>query len=83
MKQSISFLLTNRLLQFTFVEDHFMIPDDPLGRNGPHLDTFLRKDNRYVLLTDVCKVQARRKPVKSVLLIIGMTLVFLLRIVYK
>lgn len=26
-----------------------MIPDDPLGKNGPHLDIFLRKDNRYVL----------------------------------
>lgn len=25
-----------------------MIPDDPLGRNGPHLDTFLHKDSRYV-----------------------------------
>uniref|UniRef100_A0A8D3DAR0 NEDD4-binding protein 1 n=1 Tax=Scophthalmus maximus TaxID=52904 RepID=A0A8D3DAR0_SCOMX len=34
------------LLQFTFVEDHFMIPDDPLGKRGPHLDNFLRKDNR-------------------------------------
>uniref|UniRef100_A0A671MCM4 NEDD4-binding protein 1 n=1 Tax=Sinocyclocheilus anshuiensis TaxID=1608454 RepID=A0A671MCM4_9TELE len=32
------------LLQFTFVEDHFMIPDDPLGKNGPHLDEFLFKD---------------------------------------
>lgn len=38
-------LLTGRLLQFTFVEDHFMIPDDPLGRNGPHLNDFLRKHN--------------------------------------
>lgn len=25
-----------------------MIPDDPLGRDGPHIDTFLRKDNRLV-----------------------------------
>lgn len=33
----------DRLLQFTFVEDHFMIPDDPLGRDGPHLNDFLRK----------------------------------------
>ncbi|XP_033940931.1 NEDD4-binding protein 1 [Pseudochaenichthys georgianus] len=40
-------IIQERLLQFTFVEDHFMIPDDPLGRNGPHLDFFLRKDNRY------------------------------------
>ncbi|MEQ2186463.1 hypothetical protein GOODEAATRI_028729 [Goodea atripinnis] len=23
-----------------------MIPDDPLGKDGPHLDDFLRKDNR-------------------------------------
>lgn len=38
-------LWTLRLLQFTFVEDHFMIPDDPLGRNGPHLNDFLRKHN--------------------------------------
>lgn len=26
-----------------------MIPDDPLGKNGPHLDNFLRKDTRCVL----------------------------------
>lgn len=26
-----------------------MIPDDPLGKNGPHLDIFLRKDMRCVL----------------------------------
>ncbi|XP_029687977.1 NEDD4-binding protein 1 [Takifugu rubripes] len=35
-------IIQERLLQFTFVEDHFMIPDDPLGRNGPHLNDFLR-----------------------------------------
>lgn len=39
-------IIQERLLQFTFVEDHFMIPDDPLGKNGPHLDIFLRKDYR-------------------------------------
>ncbi|XP_038135453.1 NEDD4-binding protein 1 isoform X3 [Cyprinodon tularosa] len=39
-------IIQERLLQFTFVEDHFMIPDDPLGKDGPHLDDFLRKDNR-------------------------------------
>ncbi|KAF3854451.1 hypothetical protein F7725_022506 [Dissostichus mawsoni] len=39
-------IIQERLLQFTFVEDHFMIPDDPLGKNGPHLDFFLCKDNR-------------------------------------
>lgn len=39
-------IIQERLLQFTFVEDHFMIPDDPLGKDGPHLDDFLRKENR-------------------------------------
>ncbi len=29
-----------------------MIPDDPLGRDGPHLDAFLRKENKYVLLAE-------------------------------
>uniref|UniRef100_A0A3B5A1S6 NEDD4-binding protein 1 n=1 Tax=Stegastes partitus TaxID=144197 RepID=A0A3B5A1S6_9TELE len=41
-------IILERLLQFTFVEDHFMIPDDPLGKDGPHLDFFLRKENRYM-----------------------------------
>uniref|UniRef100_A0A667YAW8 NEDD4-binding protein 1 n=1 Tax=Myripristis murdjan TaxID=586833 RepID=A0A667YAW8_9TELE len=31
-------IIQERLLQFTFVEDHFMIPDDPLGKHGPHID---------------------------------------------
>uniref|UniRef100_A0A668A252 Uncharacterized protein n=1 Tax=Myripristis murdjan TaxID=586833 RepID=A0A668A252_9TELE len=35
-----------RLLQYTFVGDHFMVPDDPLGRGGPHLDDFLRSKHR-------------------------------------
>ncbi|KAM9754328.1 NEDD4-binding protein 1 isoform 2-T2 [Menidia menidia] len=41
-------IIQERLLQFTFVEDHFMIPDDPLGKKGPHLDAFLRRDSRCV-----------------------------------
>ncbi|CAL1595341.1 unnamed protein product [Knipowitschia caucasica] len=39
-------IIQERLLQFTFVEDHFMIPDDPLGRKGPHIDEFLCEDTR-------------------------------------
>ena len=34
--------IENRLLMYTFVGDSFMIPSDPLGKHGPHLDTFLR-----------------------------------------
>jgi len=31
-----------RRLQFSWFNDTFMVPDDPLGRNGPPLDEFLR-----------------------------------------
>uniref|UniRef100_H2LZ10 KH and NYN domain containing n=1 Tax=Oryzias latipes TaxID=8090 RepID=H2LZ10_ORYLA len=34
-------IIRKRLLQYTFVGDLFMVPDDPLGRGGPHLDQFL------------------------------------------
>ncbi|XP_057710568.1 protein KHNYN [Corythoichthys intestinalis] len=39
-------IIKKRLLQYTFVGDHFMVPDDPLGRGGPHLDDFLLSDKR-------------------------------------
>ncbi|XP_044130872.1 protein KHNYN [Bufo gargarizans] len=38
-------IIKDRLLQFTFVGDIFMVPDDPLGRNGPPLDEFLTKSS--------------------------------------
>ncbi|KAG7314104.1 hypothetical protein KOW79_022600 [Hemibagrus wyckioides] len=35
-----------RLLQYVFAGDLFMVPDDPLGRSGPHIKDFLRSQNR-------------------------------------
>ena len=37
-------VVETRLLQFTFENDQFVVPDAPLGRNGPSLDQFLSKD---------------------------------------
>ncbi|KAM9329667.1 protein KHNYN-like [Gastrophryne carolinensis] len=38
-------IIKDRLLQFTFVGDIFMVPDDPLGKNGPPLSQFLTKNS--------------------------------------
>lgn len=35
--------IEERLLMYSFVNDKFMPPDDPLGRHGPNLNNFLRK----------------------------------------
>ncbi|NXQ60348.1 N4BP1 protein, partial [Anthoscopus minutus] len=40
-------IIQKRLLQYTFAGDIFMVPDDPLGRNGPRLDDFLRSEGCY------------------------------------
>ena len=39
-------VIEQRLLQFAFVSDYFMPPDDPLGKSGPTLDQFLCKDHK-------------------------------------
>ncbi|XP_060112040.1 protein KHNYN-like [Heteronotia binoei] len=39
-------IIKERVLQYTFVENIFMVPDDPLGRGGPTLKEFLKKTPR-------------------------------------
>uniref|UniRef100_A0A8C5LEC9 NYN domain and retroviral integrase containing n=1 Tax=Jaculus jaculus TaxID=51337 RepID=A0A8C5LEC9_JACJA len=46
MNHSKKPMVKDRLLPFTFAGNLFMVPDDPLGRDGPTLDEFLRKPNR-------------------------------------
>ncbi|XP_072478552.1 protein KHNYN isoform X2 [Notamacropus eugenii] len=38
-------IIRERLLPFTIVGNIFMVPDDPLGREGPTLDELLKKPN--------------------------------------
>ncbi|XP_042297234.1 probable ribonuclease ZC3H12D [Sceloporus undulatus] len=39
--------IEQRLLMYSFVNDKFMPPDDPLGRHGPSLVNFLRKKPHF------------------------------------
>ncbi|KAK6629949.1 hypothetical protein RUM43_003770 [Polyplax serrata] len=39
-------IVEERTLMYSFVNDRFMPPDDPLGRSGPTLDNFLKVQHR-------------------------------------
>ncbi|XP_060084709.1 uncharacterized protein LOC132563974 [Ylistrum balloti] len=48
-------VVEERLLMYSFVNDRFMPPDDPLGRHGPSLDNFLSREPTVPLsLPPVC-----------------------------
>ncbi|KAJ8366243.1 hypothetical protein AAFF_G00365060 [Aldrovandia affinis] len=55
-------VIKKRLLQYTFVGDLFMVPDDPLGRTGPHLSDFLRSTPRSLALRRAHTEQAEGWP---------------------
>ncbi|XP_067134629.1 endoribonuclease rege-1-like [Centruroides vittatus] len=40
-------VVENRLLMYSFVNNRFMPPDDPLGRHGPTLEKFLRRSKSH------------------------------------
>ena len=45
-KPEFQTIVNERLLMYIFAKDFFMPPDDPLGRYGPSLDTFLSKSSK-------------------------------------
>ncbi|KAI5947345.1 Protein NYNRIN [Manis javanica] len=47
MNKSKKLMVKDRLLPFTFAGDLFMVPNDPLGHDGPILDKFLKKSSRW------------------------------------
>ncbi|XP_038964882.1 NEDD4-binding protein 1-like [Rattus norvegicus] len=46
VSESVSFreIMSRRHLQYIFLGDIFMVPDDPLGRQGPQLEDFLQRE---------------------------------------
>ena len=47
-------VIEERILMYSFVNDLFMPPDDPLGRGGTNLDNFLKINTKKVEQTQPC-----------------------------
>lgn len=47
-------VIEQRILMYSFVNDRFMPPDDPLGRSGPTLENFLKIGPRRNDITLLC-----------------------------
>lgn len=53
-------VVEERILMYTFVNDRFMPPDDPLGHKGPTLDNFLKVQPKRID-QQICPYGAKKK----------------------
>ncbi|KAG5682261.1 hypothetical protein PVAND_011625 [Polypedilum vanderplanki] len=53
-------VVEERILMYSFVNDRFMPPDDPMGKMGPTLDNFLKFQPKKID-TQICPYGAKKK----------------------